>query len=158
MFQYPSRPSYFRRSLAKEDQLSLKCVGCSFLQCSSHQYLIGSNDDIKPRHCPQSKQCGCHWISANSELRIEPGPLGRKAWMLPLCYGDPRQLKNIFAIRIVDKLGKCLSQDPIKILPSPAKHESNFPPEDFFLRGTSSSFKQPLLWLRVLWSDKLHPQ
>ena len=57
---------------------------------------------LKPRHCPPSKQCGCHLISANFpkliprekkslELRIEPGAAGWEASMLStvLCGPPP---------------------------------------------------------------------
>ena len=37
-----------------------------FLEYCSHQYWMGSNDYIKPRHCPPTKNCCCHWISANN--------------------------------------------------------------------------------------------
>ena len=49
---------------------------------------------LKPRHCPPSKQCGCHLISAFFRKNLpsqesNPGQLGYKGQMLPLCYAAP---------------------------------------------------------------------
>ena len=59
---------------------------------------------IKPQHCPPSKQCGCHLISANfSKLflreknlqswELNPGPRGEKQVCYPLCYAVPLTIK-----------------------------------------------------------------
>jgi len=70
---------------------------------------------IKPRHCPPTKQCGGHWISAISEPRIEPGlagfpwrfsckpnlPLSARSSFLCACailHNDPRPIVQAEAI------------------------------------------------------------